>query len=108
MAANHKPPDESGLPEWVVADLFAASTREYVLCRLHRVDGPVPLCDLVADLAESSDAAAHREVRMELFQEHLPKLTATDVVDLDPVRGTLSLGGAADALAPRLAECPET
>jgi hypothetical protein len=44
---------------------------------------------------------------MELFQEHLPKLTATEAVDFDPVRGTVRLGGAADALASRLADCSE-
>ncbi|WP_246985400.1 DUF7344 domain-containing protein [Halorientalis marina] len=106
MPAENERADDGGLPEWVVADLFAAPTRERILCRLRRADGPVLLCDIVAELAASS-AETRREVRMTLFQEHLPKLTATGAVEFDSARGTLSPGGAADALAPRLTDCPE-
>lgn len=100
--------DREGLPEWVVADLFAASTRERVLCLLHRANEPVPLCDVVAELVASANAGVtHEEVRMTLFQEHLPKLTATGAVEIDSARGTLALGEAGNALAPHLADCGE-
>lgn len=108
MPTHSDPDDDGGLPEWVVADLFGASARRVVLCQLHRADGPVPVCDLVTALAEQSTTAdTHRDARMELFQTHLPKLTATEVVEFDSVQGTLRLADAADALAPRLADCPD-
>jgi hypothetical protein len=108
MPTHSDSDEENGLPEWVMADLFDATVREQVLCRLHHADGPVLLCDIVAELVDrSTTGETRREVRMDLFETHLPKLTATRVVAFDSARGTLRLTDTADALATRLADCPE-
>lgn len=67
MQSDGNPTGSAGLPDWVVADLFDSPTRKRLLCHLQRADGPVALCDVVAELAESSTAETRREVRMALF-----------------------------------------
>ncbi|WP_436910801.1 DUF7344 domain-containing protein [Halosimplex marinum] len=101
------------LPESVVADLRGDEFRRRALARLVERDEPVPVSDLAREAvaAERDEdppdvpADAVDAARAELFQEHLPKLTATGVVSYDSLVGTVELstddprliGGDADA-----------
>lgn len=87
------------LPEHVVADLLSARRRRHLLACLEDAGGPVPVTDLAAAVAareDDTDPGAvgperHRNVRAEIYERHLPKLTATGVVEFDSMRGTVSL-----------------
>lgn len=95
--ANSPHPEE--LPEEVVNDLLAAERRKVALSYLAEQDDPVVLDDLAAvvrarelDVApEAVSEPDRRAVREEFFETHLPKLTATDVVDYDSMVATVTL-----------------
>ncbi|WP_136715933.1 DUF7344 domain-containing protein [Halorientalis salina] len=97
-----------GLPAAVIEDLLACPRRRVLLTTLVEADEPVTVEDLAAELAaaESAPAASvsaadRRRARTEVFQEGLPKLTATDVVAFDSRLGTVEFTGP-EALATRL------
>jgi len=87
------------LPEHVVTDLLAAERRRIALSYLAERDGPVALDDLAAvvrarEQNTTPDAVTESErraVREEFFETHLPKLTATDVVEYDSMIATVAL-----------------
>jgi len=94
--------DESGdarLPASVIADLRASGRRRRALACLAEGDDAVPISDLArrvvaAERGESTDAVpdgAVESARSDLFQRHLPKLTATGVVRYDSLVGTVDL-----------------
>jgi len=93
-----------GLPAAVIEGLVAEPRRRTLLGALIDHGGAVPVDDLAAQLAESAapSRAERRVARTEIYQEHLPKLTATGVVGFDSVLGTVTYRGG-DALAARLA-----
>ncbi|WP_436932721.1 DUF7344 domain-containing protein [Halosimplex halobium] len=89
------------LPASAVADLRASERRRRVLAELAE-RGEVPVSDLAshvvaAERDEPADAVPDEAVdgaRRDLFQEHLPKLTATGVVRYDSLVGTVELATA--------------
>jgi hypothetical protein len=95
--ANGPHPEE--LPEAVVNDLLAAERRKVALSYLAEQDDPVALDDLAAvvrarELGVPPEAVSEgdrRAVREEFFETHLPKLTATDIVDYDSLVATVTL-----------------
>ena len=101
MATTYSNGDRTGhgLPEEVVADLLSNDTRRCALSILADRDEPVVVSDLAAAvLAAERDiepAAVPDTVRddltEELFTEHLPKLTATGVVEYDSMVGTVEI-----------------
>lgn len=99
MAADSTWPDGDGLPENVVADLLANDRRRRALEVLVERSDPVVVGDLAATVlaeerGESIDelpAEVARVARDEFFQDHLPKLTATGVVEYDSLVGTVAL-----------------
>ena len=92
---------DADLPDDVVDDLVEAPRRRALLRHLAECSEPVTLTDLAAALgaAEAGTEPAEvsresrRAVREDIFQEDLPKLTATGVVEYDSMRGTISLRG---------------
>ncbi|WP_459194034.1 DUF7344 domain-containing protein [Halosimplex sp. J119] len=91
--------DGTALPDSVIADLRADDRRCLVLSRLAESDRALPVSDLARHVAaterdepveEAPDDAADA-VRREIFQDHLPKLTATGVVRYDSLVGTVEL-----------------
>jgi len=87
------------LPDPVVADLLGDETRRRALELLVERDEALAVGDLAAEiLADRRDADPaeipkrdRRALRDELFETHLPKLTATGVVDYDSMVGTVEL-----------------
>jgi DNA-binding transcriptional ArsR family regulator len=90
---------EQELPEEVVADLLSDDTRRRALSILADRGEPVVVADLAAAvLAAQRDVEPaavpdtdRDELTEELFTEHLPKLTATDVVTYDSMVGTVEI-----------------
>jgi hypothetical protein len=97
-----------GLPAAVIEDLLASPRRRKLLACLTERDEPVPVDDLATVLldadvptAESISAADRERARQEIYQDLLPKLTATDVVRFDSMLGTVEFTGP-EALSARL------
>lgn len=88
-----------GLPAEVVADLLDHPRRRHALSVLDERGEPMCLEDLAVVIRareddrdpEDIDETTARDVRDELFERHLPKLTATDVVSYDSKMGTVEL-----------------
>jgi hypothetical protein len=105
MPGTEQTPTEAGapsdrIPDEVVADLLAEDRCRHVLAALYAADGPVTVCDLARavlarehgvdpDAVDEAEAAAVRE---NLFQEHLPRLTPTGLVEYDSLLGSVSVG----------------
>jgi hypothetical protein len=87
------------LPETVVEDLLASSRRRHLLACLDEHGGRMVVADLARAVAAREagvePAAVDREqcrrVREDIYGRHLPKLTATRVVDFDSMRGAVTL-----------------
>lgn len=92
----HRPQD---LPPAVIEDVVAEPRRRAILRHLAAESDPVALPDLASAVAAGDEtegsgavsAERRRQVCTELFQDHLPKLTATGIVDFDSLRGTVAL-----------------
>lgn len=98
MAVDTGPADgrAGDLPPEVVADVLDSPRRRAVLRALAERGEPVALVDVAAIVGASEDAGDAVDdrsvaVREDIYQRHLPKLTATGVVDYDSMRGTLEL-----------------
>ncbi len=97
MTAHVERPERDGLPAGVVDDLLGDPRRRTVLSVLADRAEPTTVCDLAAAVAarerEDPDppAGATAAVREDLFQEHLPKLTAPGVVVYDSMTGAVEL-----------------
>ncbi|MEF8906628.1 MAG: hypothetical protein V5A13_02095 [Haloarculaceae archaeon] len=99
MATERAQETAERLPERVVADLLASDRRQRLLDCLEDRGGCLAVTDLAAAVAaretgtdlESVDPERHRAVREEIYERHLPKLTATGVVEFDSMRGTVTL-----------------
>ena len=91
--------DESNLPDSIVKDLRESRRRRIALDRLHTMDEARPVADLAREIAavehetepEAVETEAVDAVRRDMYQQHLPKLTATGVVRYDSLVGTLEL-----------------
>jgi len=90
-----------GLPSEVVADLLADDRRRRALERLDD-DGTLTIETLARRLAaaETEPEPAEpperlvEEIEAELWDDHVPKLTATGVVEYDSMRAAVSLAPA--------------
>jgi len=100
MATTSSDTDErAGLPAAVVEDLLADETRRVALTILAERDEPMVVESLATAVRAaiddtSVDAVSRREreaMREELFTEHIPKLTATDVLEYNSMLGTVEL-----------------
>jgi hypothetical protein len=92
---THDRPESVGdLPGRVVADILADERRRVLLSCLAR-RGEMAVDDLAAELLSREDESVseenRRRMRAEIYQTHLPKLTATGVVRYDSLRGTVVL-----------------
>lgn len=93
------------LPGTVIEELLASPDRRALLRCLAEADEPIPVDDLAAVLADGTTGATaseRRRARTAIYQDHLPKLTATGVVEFDSILGTLAFSGP-ESIADRLA-----
>jgi len=100
MATRNADTDRGdGLPDAVVEDLLSVDSRRRALSILAASDEPMIVEDLAAAViadregcAASTVPASERAAMVdELFTEHLPKLTATDVLSYNSMLGTVEL-----------------
>jgi hypothetical protein len=83
-----------GLPPRVVEDLLSVPRRRTMLRCLADAEGEMLVDDLVAcvrDRDGGTDDQPREQVRADLYDEHLPKLTATGVVTYDSMRESVEL-----------------
>lgn len=110
MSKTDTPTDQVDLPAEVQKELLSSRRRCLLLTTLAEV-GDVAVVDLAAQLggggtdSETAAAgeAAHEQIRWEIYDRHLPKLTATGVVEYDSQLGKLRLAEPAIVPAARRA-----
>lgn len=99
MATTSTNGGSGGLPEDVVSDLLSAPRRRRVLDLLAESGGSMAVDDLAAMILagerdtdkQSIPRSDKKQVRTELYETHLPKLTATGVVTFDSQLGVVRL-----------------
>jgi hypothetical protein len=99
MATDGTRATSEGLPRDVIDDLLGDERRQVLLVCLLAQGGRMVVEDLAARVQareagtdpEAVEAGRRRAVREEIFQHHLPKLTATGVVEYDSMLGTMEL-----------------
>jgi hypothetical protein len=78
----------------VVEDILAAPRRRAILESLADAEGGLVMDDLVRRVVDSEGSAGgeqHERVRANIYDDHLPKLTATGVVTYDSMRDCIEL-----------------
>lgn len=99
MSSGGESADHSTVPEEVVADLLDSRRRCHLLAQLTASDGEALVEDLVAAVGAAENNCAPSEleeptlseVRKEVFERHVPKLTAIGVVEYDSMLNRLRL-----------------
>ena len=100
------------LPESVIDDLLADPRREVIVQSLHEHDEPIPVIQLAAnviarersmDVDDTSRSECQR-VAENLYEHHLPKLTATAVVRYNSRQASIELDDAAPQLFDRVGQ----
>jgi len=99
MATDRTQERADRLPERVKDDLLSSARRRRLLDCLEKRGGCLPVTDLASAVAareSGTDAGAvdpdrHQAVRDDIYERHLPKLTATGLVEFDSMRGTVTL-----------------
>lgn len=89
-----------------VFDLLSRERRRYALYYLERQDGPVPVEDLAATIAEweaggeanGSPGDEYDDVIISLEHNHLPKIEGADFIEYDRAGRQLELSGTASEL----------
>lgn len=111
MAVDSSSADGSrGLPEAVIDDLLADPRREVILRLLHEHDKPIPVTQLAANViarersmdADDAPRSECQRVAENLYEHHIPKLTATAVVRYNSRQASIALDDAAPQLSDRL------
>jgi DNA-binding transcriptional ArsR family regulator len=103
-------PERVRLPEAVVDDLLADPRRRVLLRSLHEHDGPVTVTQLAEDIIVNEKSVSFEDisrsecqrVSQDLYERHLPKLTATAVVRYNSRQASIELDDAATQLSDRL------
>lgn len=91
MAADSHDGRVDGLPGDVVEDILASERRRAMLSCLADSEGPVAVDDVVAAVCASEQGPDRGRVREEIYERHLPKLTATGVVEYHSMREAVEL-----------------
>ena len=87
------------LPTSVVEDLLDSARRRHLVAVLDEADGPLSVAEVARKVRARehnttpdavSDDAVH-ETCEDIYEEHLPKLTAVEVVTYDSLVGTVEL-----------------
>jgi hypothetical protein len=83
-----------GLPPGVIEDILSVPRRRAMLRCLADAEEGLVVDDLVVcvrDREGDTDGQSHERVRANLYDEQLPKLTATGVVTYDSMRESIEL-----------------
>lgn len=99
MISSGESADHGTVPEEVLADLLDSRRRCHLLAALAESDGEALVEDLVAAVGATEENCAPSElaestlseVRTEVFERHVPRLTAIGVVEYDSMLNRLRL-----------------
>jgi hypothetical protein len=97
--SQNSPAGRDRLPREVIEDILASERRRVMLSCLENSGGPVAVTDLAAAVGAHDgettpvgvDEKRRRAVREDIYERHLPKLTATGAVEYDSMCGTVRL-----------------
>jgi len=87
---------QSDLPAAVVKDILDSKRRRLVLACLAESDGPMVVDDIAGAVCaregvDPTDHEMREAVQRDIYERHLPKLTATGVAEYDSMRGAVEL-----------------
>ncbi|UPM43714.1 DUF7344 domain-containing protein [Halocatena salina] len=112
MAVDSPSTTDAGqrLPETVIEELLAEPYRRTVLQSLRAADGEITVRQLATRVVarersvrpEAVPARKRERAQERLYEHHLPKLTATDVIQYNSRNASVELGEAADQLLDRV------
>jgi len=99
MSSGSQSTETETIPDEVVAELLGSRRRCHVLAELVASGGEALVEDLVAAVGADEESCAPSEVdaptlgeiRKDVFEHHIPKLTATGVVEYDSMLNRLRL-----------------
>jgi len=107
-----EPPHETDgpLPESVVDEVLESPRRCALLSAVLTADDPIPVVDIAKQIAADEqgvdpkeiDADDYRPVKETIYDDHLPKLTALQVVEFDSLLASVSPGENAPQIADEL------
>jgi len=91
--------DLDTLSQDVIFDLLSNPRRRFVISCLKRIDQPITITDLAAEVAaweedvpvESIEREQRKRVYVSLYQTHVPKLADAGTIDYDDDTGTVAL-----------------
>jgi DNA-binding transcriptional ArsR family regulator len=97
--SRNRPAEGSRLPGEIVEDILSSERRRALLSCLVDCGEAMAVEDLAAAVrarergvaVDVVDAEDRRAVREDIYERHLPKLTATGVVEYDSMHGTVRL-----------------
>jgi len=97
--SQNQPAEGVELPGEVVGDILSAPRRRTLLRCLADNGGELVVDDVAVALYRREqgaptgeiDAGERQRLREEIYEEHLPRLTATDVVEYDSMRECIRL-----------------
>lgn len=92
--STYADPNGCKLPSQVWDDILDDDCRRWVLNTLAERGDPVVVADMATDMVSASTVQTPEDrdaVERELFERHLPKLTAADIVNYNPRLGTIEL-----------------
>ncbi len=87
---------QTDLPGSVVEDILDSKRRRLMLACLADADGAMVVDDIAAAVCaregvDSTDHEMQEAVERDIYERHLPKLTATGVVEYDSMLGAVEL-----------------
>lgn len=112
--APGRPRFDPSVVEETVFDVLASRRRRLILEHLLSVEGVVSAGDLAEHIAAIETGTSvdqlssydRKRVYVSLYQNHLPKLAAANVIDYDVDRKTVQVGDSIEALEPYLTGAP--
>jgi hypothetical protein len=104
------PETDEPLPETVVDEVLESPRRRALLTAALAADEPVPVVDIARQIAADERNAdptergdeAYQSVKETIYDDHLPKLTALQIVEFDSLLASVSPGENAPQVGDRL------
>jgi hypothetical protein len=104
------PETDGPLPGSVVDEVLESPRRRALLAAVLAADEPVPIVDIARQIAADERDAdpteigdeAYQSVKETIYDDHLPKLTALQIVEFDSLLASVSPGENASQVGDRL------